>query len=108
MSNVKGGVVEVNVSRLEAAEVTAALVNVAHCFRDAQAATPQNGDHCPEWFMQANPEPRTFVEPPQIPLTGIGAPNHDGLGRYVGPARETRTAERQFADATKGKRGFWR
>lgn len=61
----------------------------------------------PLWWFQTNPEPRTFVEPPTIPATGIGAPNHDGLGRYVQPAIETRTAEEQLADAQKRK-GFWR
>jgi len=62
---------------------------------------------CPDWFLDADDSPRTIIEPPTMPATGIGAPGHDGLGRYVGPAVETRTAEEQLKDAQKEK-GFWR
>lgn len=63
---------------------------------------------CPEWFVQANPEPRTFVEVPKAPASGI-APGFDALGRRVGKIDPT--PEQQFKAAEKGKRsllGGWR
>lgn len=62
---------------------------------------------CPDFWFASDESPREIIEPPKLPATGIGAPGHDGLGRYVGPKVETRTAEEQLADAQKRK-GFWR
>ena len=58
---------------------------------------------CPDWFMQANPEPRTFVEPPKVPVAGI-APGFDGLGRRVGKIEPT--AEQAFKAAE--KKSWWK
>lgn len=62
---------------------------------------------CPAFFFASDESPQTIIETPQVPAAGIGAANHDGLGRYVGPKVETRTGEQQLADAQK-KKGFWR
>jgi hypothetical protein len=62
---------------------------------------------CPDFFFASDESPREIIEPPTMPASGIGAKNHDGLGRYVGPAVETRNAEQQLKDAQK-KKGFWR
>lgn len=60
----------------------------------------------PAFWFASDESPREIIEPPTMPATGIGAPGHDGLGRYVGPAVETRTAEEQLADAQ--KKSWWK
>lgn len=58
---------------------------------------------CPAWFVQANPEPRTYVEVPKAPAAGL-APGFDALGRRVGKIEPT--AEQAFKAAEKS--AWWK
>lgn len=60
----------------------------------------------PPWFFDADESPRTISEPPTMPATGIGAPGHDALGRYVGEKPDMRTPEEKLTAMQ--KKSWWK